>query len=49
MATYATQAGDNVVTFLRTVYPSATTSDLYKKLVITPMIGVNDVSNNIFT
>lgn len=41
-------AGDNVVSFLKTVYPSKTTAQLYAMVILCQMIGVNDVVSNVF-
>ena len=45
----AIKAGDAVVHYLQTLYPAKPLAALYGLLIITPMIGVNDVTSNVFT
>jgi hypothetical protein len=45
MGTYAVDAAENTLTFLKTVWPSAT----YSMVGVTPMIGQNDDSAEVFT
>ncbi len=43
MADYAIQAANNVFLFLRDLYPNALDAHLWRKIELTPMIGVNDI------
>jgi Fibronectin type III domain/Carbohydrate binding domain/Glycosyl hydrolases family 18 len=45
MGTYAVDAAENTLSFLKTVWPSAT----YSMVGVTPMIGQNDDSAEVFT
>jgi hypothetical protein len=48
MGQYADQAAQSVHDQLKTVYPSATDAQLWAMVGITPMIGVNDTSDEVF-
>ena len=49
MGQYAIQASNNLFQFLKTQFPSKTDQDLWSMVEVTPMIGLNDVSTEIFT
>lgn len=49
MAQYAIQALTNTFSFLQTLYPQKSATDLWQMLQATPMIGVNDVTTEHFT
>lgn len=48
MGAYAIQAGQSTVAQLASFYPGTTTSQRYAMLGVTPMIGVNDTSDEVF-
>ena len=48
MGQYADQAAQSVHDQLKTVYPNATDAQLWAMVGITPMIGVNDTSDEVF-
>jgi chitinase len=49
MAKYAIQAVNNLRFFLNSVYPKKETKEIWKIIHITPMIGINDIKNEVFT
>lgn len=49
MGSYTTEAAEATVSYLQTVYPGKTRAECYNMLIVTPMIGVNDVSGETFT
>jgi len=49
MAEYAKGAGIALHTYLKTLFPEEPDETLWKKIEITPMIGVNDVNTEQFT
>lgn len=44
MGGYAIEAASNLFNFLKSIYPGKSDADLWKMLIVTPMIGVNDVN-----
>jgi hypothetical protein len=48
MGQYATQAGEHVLTQLAALHPSASSGQIARMLGLTPMIGINDQSYEIF-
>lgn len=49
MGDYAKQAATGLHDYLKTIYPQAKDEELWQKIEITPMIGVNDVNIEQFT
>ena len=49
MAQYAIQASNNLFLFLKTQFPSKAEKDLWSMVEVTQMIGLNDISSEIFT
>lgn len=49
MGQYAKQAATNLFNFLKSVYPTLSDAQLWNKVEVTPMIGVNDQANEHFT
>ena len=49
MGVSATQAAEAVIEQLQLLYPCASRAQLYALLIVTPMIGYNDVSPEVFT
>ncbi|WP_338634924.1 hypothetical protein [Spirobacillus cienkowskii] len=49
MAKYAIQAANNLKFFLNSVYPKKDRKEIWKIIHITPMIGINDIKNEVFT
>src|SRR5579859_6205962 len=49
MGQNAINAGNNVFTQLKSLYPSKSDSQIFAMIGITPMIGMNDLSSEIFT
>lgn len=49
MCIYAEQATSHTVGFLRTLYPDLSLSALYGRLMVIPMIGINEVKGEVFT
>ena len=48
MGTYAIQAATSLQAQLKTLYPSKTESQLWAMVGVTPMIGMNDVTTEVF-
>jgi hypothetical protein len=49
MGFYAIQAAKSLYTQIRPLYPSLSIAAVWNKIGVTPMIGINDVSSEIFT
>lgn len=49
MGDYAISAATQVFNFLQALYPQLSSAEIWKKIEITPMIGVNDVTVEQFT
>jgi chitinase len=49
MGQYAIQASENLFLFLKTLYPTKSEQSLWNMVEVTPMIGLNDVSTEVFT
>ena len=49
MGDYAIQSGTSLHAQLKTLYPSLTDAQVWKRVGITPMVGVNDVTSEVFT
>ena len=48
MGQYAIQAATSTFNYLKTLYPQYTNAQLWQMIQVTPMIGVNDVTTEIF-
>ena len=49
MGAYAIQAATSLHDYLKTMYPQQSDTDVWKRIEVTPMIGVNDVNIEQFT
>lgn len=49
MGDYTKQAATALQVYLKTLYPSSSDDELWQKVEVTPMIGVNDVATEQFT
>jgi hypothetical protein len=49
MGYYAIQAAKSLYTQLKPLYPTLSIAAVWQKIGVTPMIGINDVANEIFT
>jgi len=49
MADYAEDAGNGMKTQLAAIYPGLSTAQIAKKIGLTPMIGINDATDERFT